>query len=235
MTIYSKTRKLLWAKSNNKCAICKCDLSLSNKDTHTIIGDECHIRSPKLNGPRYDIKYPKTNLHHVDNLILLCKKDHKIIDDNPQQYTIEKLIALKNSNNNGFNNSLEERINNFKVIKTTKTIDVNQITSGKELLDIGRGLHGFSYHYDEPNTYEEKEVIKEIIEIISNFDVILDDVGYTIDLAFDLTNTIIKLNQFGLYLYGNKVNDRIKNDDGIWVNGIFLILRVNKKSLNVPR
>ena len=47
MAITSKTRKELWAKSGNRCAICKKELvhQISQEDGSFIIGDECHIIS----------------------------------------------------------------------------------------------------------------------------------------------------------------------------------------------
>ena len=47
MAITSKTRKELWAKSGNRCAICKKELvnQISEDDGSFIIGDECHIIS----------------------------------------------------------------------------------------------------------------------------------------------------------------------------------------------
>ena len=50
MAITSKTRKELWAKSGNRCAICKKELvhQISQEDGSFIIGDECHIISSSI-------------------------------------------------------------------------------------------------------------------------------------------------------------------------------------------
>lgn len=55
MAITSKTRKELWAKSGNRCAICKKELvhQISQEDGSFIISDECHIISSSIDGPRY--------------------------------------------------------------------------------------------------------------------------------------------------------------------------------------
>lgn len=79
MAISDKTRKMLWAKSGNRCAICKAELITEQEtDSNLNIGEECHIISSKPKGPRY-----KPNLNDYDtfdNLILLCRNHHKEID-----------------------------------------------------------------------------------------------------------------------------------------------------------
>lgn len=49
MPISSKTRKILWAKSGNRCAICKIELIHQEKGStdKTVIGEECHIVGQK--------------------------------------------------------------------------------------------------------------------------------------------------------------------------------------------
>ena len=42
-------------------------------------------------GPRYDASFPVARIDEPDNLILLCRVHHKIIDDQTQTYTVEAL------------------------------------------------------------------------------------------------------------------------------------------------
>ena len=80
MGILDKDRKHLWAKSGNRCAICKHELFLSNKNNEDFnIGEECHIVSSQLKGPRHVDNYQDYDSY--DNLILLCRNHHKEIDD----------------------------------------------------------------------------------------------------------------------------------------------------------
>ena len=89
MAITSKTRKELWAKSGNRCAICKKELvhQISQEDGSFIIGDECHIISSSIDGPRY--KPGIEDYDSYDNLLLLCKNHHREIDENCTSYTEE--------------------------------------------------------------------------------------------------------------------------------------------------
>ena len=95
MSINLKTHKLLWGKSGNKCAFedCRNDLIADETETddESIIGDEAHIVARKENGPRGISKLSPEDRDKYDNLILLCRIHHKIIDDQHKFYTVEKL------------------------------------------------------------------------------------------------------------------------------------------------
>ena len=99
MSISLKTHKLLWGRSGNKCAFedCRNDLIADETETddESIIGDEAHIVGKSSDGPRGDSDLDKDSRDKYDNLILLCRKHHKIIDDQYNFYTIEKLREIK--------------------------------------------------------------------------------------------------------------------------------------------
>lgn len=73
MPITDKTRKVLWVRSGNQCAICKNKLvtEATEADDVFVVGEECHIISPRENGPRHDASYPNEKLDSYENPILL--------------------------------------------------------------------------------------------------------------------------------------------------------------------
>jgi len=87
------TVKRLFAHSGNRCAFAKCENRLVQDGT--IVGEICHIKAASANGPRYDPEQTPEERHGFDNLILLCAIHHKIIDDDPEAYTVERLAKLK--------------------------------------------------------------------------------------------------------------------------------------------
>ena len=97
MTITDKTRKLLWGRSGNRCAFCRGVLSVDSTelDDASVVGDECHIVSGKVGGPRYDPAFPPDELDAYDNLLLLCRIHHKVIDDQEHTFTPLVLKRLK--------------------------------------------------------------------------------------------------------------------------------------------
>jgi hypothetical protein len=96
MAVSEKTRKILWAGSGKRCAYCQMTLIEPAKglDDPSVVGDECHIISKKGEGPRFD---PLFQGDHDDceNLILLCRRDHKMVDDQVTTFTAERLKSLK--------------------------------------------------------------------------------------------------------------------------------------------
>jgi hypothetical protein len=89
----TKTIKRLFALSGNQCAFPGCTKPLVEEGT--VIGEICHIKAQSTNGPRSDPAQHKRDRHAFENLILMCHKHHKIVDDNPETYTVEMLLQYK--------------------------------------------------------------------------------------------------------------------------------------------
>ena len=101
MSISIKTRKILWGKSGNRCAMPNCRkelvVNVSEIDNHSIVGEECHIIAQSPDGPRGDKNYDMSKVDDYDNLVLMCGNHHKIIDDksNLDIYTVKELQKIK--------------------------------------------------------------------------------------------------------------------------------------------
>ena len=66
-----------------------------------VVGEVCHIRAARPDGPRYAPDQSTTDRHGYDNLILLCRNHHKVIDDDPEAYTVERLVRMKADHESG--------------------------------------------------------------------------------------------------------------------------------------
>lgn len=110
MSIGLKTHKLLWGKSGNRCAKEDCRHELIADETETddesVIGDEAHIVAKSEDGPRGISPLSSEDRDKYDNLILLCRIHHKIVDDQPGEYTVEKLRKMKKEHENWVSKSL---------------------------------------------------------------------------------------------------------------------------------
>ena len=84
MGISERTKKRIWAKSGGKCAFPGCGEDLIG-EKGTILGEVCHIVARKEDGPRGKDLIAKEQIDKDENLILLCAKHHKIIDDDPDK------------------------------------------------------------------------------------------------------------------------------------------------------
>ena len=100
MGISIKSRKMLWGRSGNCCAFpeCRKELVMEVEDSNnvSIIGEEAHIVAKGKKGARGNGVLTSAERDQYENLILLCRLHHKIIDDNPSLYPIQKLHVLKN-------------------------------------------------------------------------------------------------------------------------------------------
>jgi hypothetical protein len=89
-----KTIRRLFALSGNACAFPDCPSPIVEAEG-TITGEICHVRAQSKGGPRYGASQTEEERHAFDNLILLCRRHHKIVDTEPDIYSVEVLEEMK--------------------------------------------------------------------------------------------------------------------------------------------
>ncbi|EBF8299837.1 HNH endonuclease signature motif containing protein [Salmonella enterica] len=80
--------------SGNVCAFPGCQLPIV-ESAGTITGEICHIRAQNEGGPRFNKAQTEEERHSFDNLVLLCRRHHKIVDSQPDVYSVEALLEIK--------------------------------------------------------------------------------------------------------------------------------------------
>jgi hypothetical protein len=92
MSITDRARKILWGRSGNLCAYCRRVLVEDGNDLSdgSVVGDECYIIGEKPGAARGHLSLDRDNLEEYDNLILLCKVHHKLVDDQSETYPIRR-------------------------------------------------------------------------------------------------------------------------------------------------
>ena len=235
MSISSKTRKLLWGRSGNRCAICRKELILNHtaKDDESIVGDECHIISKESNGPRYDPNFPKNKIDHYDNLILLCKVHHKKVDDQEKIYTSNKLHEIKKRHEEWVNKNLSSSLKlNKLVIKRIKG-NIPQFlikfTSGRELLNILIGACAFDFDHDKLKNEEEVNIISSFLQNtqeIGDFGLELDS-SDKVKISYDLSKDIQELDNYGFWVFGGREIRKLESSEDVstWPVAIIRIFR----------
>ena len=194
MSISLKTHKILWGKSGNRCAFPDCKIELvideSETDNPSLIGQEAHIVARKKDGPRGNSKLPIENRDYYDNLILMCSNHHKIIDDNPSKYSIDKLKDFKKEHENWVSDNLnidrdKQKIELEYATIVDKWVELGMVDIWKSwssnLLSSGQPTIPIS-HYENLQNLQEyiftRHWSKEIIEIedaFKNFNNVLND------------------------------------------------------------
>lgn len=94
MSVTARTRRILWVKAGGRCSICHEQLATDaiGDDDPSIFGEECHIVAQSPGGPR---AAEIADVDGYDNLILLCRKHHKQVDDQRSHFTVERLKQIK--------------------------------------------------------------------------------------------------------------------------------------------
>ena len=93
MSYTERTIKRLFTRSQNECAMPKCTAFIIIEDT--VVGEVCHIKARRKNGPRYDSELTLKQRNDFPNLILLCPTCHKLVDADENTYTVELLTDIK--------------------------------------------------------------------------------------------------------------------------------------------
>ncbi|MCH5240318.1 MAG: HNH endonuclease [Muribaculaceae bacterium] len=230
MAISEKSRKYLWGKSGNRCAICKAELvNTNNENKYYIIGEECHIVSSKPTGPRFE-----ANLEDYDNennLILLCRNHHKEIDDlnNISIYPKEKLKNIKREHEAWVKENLSE---------TNYPQELYLITTGIQLFSILEGVKGIEKSNDPVSSKEEAEFLGSIWQLLSDYCDIYSDLepARQTMVNFEFDNYIREITEKGFFIYANRYNKKIKFSNGTtsyWPTAFIRIIlkrNVNNKS-----
>jgi hypothetical protein len=87
------TVRRLFALSGNRCAFPDCSAQLVTGTT--IVGEVCHIGARSVGGPRYLASQTDEERHGFDNLVLMCRNHHKVIDAEAGSYTVDWLVRVK--------------------------------------------------------------------------------------------------------------------------------------------
>ena len=95
----TKTRRILDIQSLNQCAFPGCTNALVEpgigKASPAVTADTGHIHAISPDGPRWKEGLTTEELNSLDNLILLCKNHHAVVDSQPEFYTAEQLKQWK--------------------------------------------------------------------------------------------------------------------------------------------
>lgn len=101
------TLRALFARSGNQCSYPGCAQPLINSK-HKFIGQVCHIEAAMPGGERYNINTNDEQRRSYQNLLLLCYPHH-IETNDIDEYSVERLTAIKNNHEKLFEKS------NFKI------------------------------------------------------------------------------------------------------------------------
>jgi hypothetical protein len=96
MSISEKSYKIIWGQFSARCCLCRKDvIHLTDGGTTSLVGEVAHIVGERENAARGRSNLSSEERNDPDNLMLLCREHHKIVDDNQATYTVESLNEIK--------------------------------------------------------------------------------------------------------------------------------------------
>ncbi|MFT7611092.1 MAG: hypothetical protein ACI9J3_000030 [Parvicellaceae bacterium] len=202
MAISDKSRKNLWAKSGNRCAICKTELFAKDESENEFnIGEECHIISKKDTGPRH--KEGLSDYDHHSNLLLLCRNHHKEVDELMDTFTEDLLNYIKINHENWVRKSLSKSIEGES---PEEPAFLTSIKTGAQLLNTLRSTLATSIDFDEVRTQEESVIVGGASQTLTEYLDILEIVepGDIPGLSLQMKEFIESLESKGFLLFGQR-------------------------------
>jgi len=236
MGVSARTRKILWARSGNRCAICRRELVVegTTNDPTAIVGDECHIVSKQPKGPRSGLRVgAEIDLDGYDNLILLCKTHHRLVDEQTERFSVRRLQEIKAAHERWVRETLGRRDTKAQDGLSHPTLNgvtlLPRIKGGKELVNIVRGAHFFQFDNDEVESQEEMELVSDFLQYLHDWGDILDEVGAgeSVRVGFELSQQLEELERKGFLVFGER-QYRKMNVGGMvdtWSVATVLVLR----------
>lgn len=243
MSISDKTRKILWGRSGNRCAICKNELVIDAtvQDDESVVADECHIISSKSNGPRYDLSFPIEELDSYDNLILLCRIHHKMVDDQAVTYTTNILRQMKSDHEVWVSQKLTEnqKLQPIRIRRSKKNIPafLTRLITGKEVLDVVANAMAYSFDNEELKSQEEVNLVGSFLQEAQEWGEFGADLetGDRINAAYSLTKSLQVLEEAGFFVFGGREAQTIEGgyqpDPTNWPIAILKVLRKDNQDI----
>ncbi|MFM9884189.1 MAG: HNH endonuclease signature motif containing protein [Burkholderiales bacterium] len=232
MAITDKTRKILWGRSGNRCAICRQRLVVDETtlDSESVVGDECHINSGSAAGPRYEATQNPEQLDELSNFMLLCRVHHKMVDDQQETYAAEILRSIKSNHEKWVEAKFAEaqvpppvRI---RRLKGEIPAQLSLVGSGAELFNLASSCYGSYQSHSEDLNDEEVEVVggflqnlKDWVDLAGNFE--------PMDLvraSKSLSDEIADLRHRGFLVFAAREKQRMEG--GVRAPSNFFVLHV---------
>ncbi|ULA63836.1 MAG: HNH endonuclease [Nitrospira sp.] len=236
MAISDKTRKLLWSRSGNRCAICRLELAIDATvcDDASLIGEECHIHSGRKTGPRHNSSFEIDEIDAYENLLVLCRAHHKMVDDQNETYTAEILRQIKNNHEKWVQEKLAEASElkpiRLRRIKENALVCLVRLTSGREVLNIVDRASAFSFDHDELVSDGEAELVGGFIQEARDWGELSGDLEpiQKVRTGFHLSRSLEQLEEAGFFVFGGREVHRLEGGVGTpspWPVAIIRVVR----------
>ena len=233
MSITDRTRKILWGRSGNLCAYCRRVLVEDGDELsdESVVGDECHMIGEKPGAARGQIGVGRDDLDEYDNLVLLCKVHHKLVDDQPDTYSVDRLREMKATHELWVKEKLARKPGG----KQPHFALLFRIQTGKELSNVIGAADAFLFDHDEPETEEEAKLIGGFLQNLQDWGDLWSDMesSQQVETRFSLTKDIKEIETAGFLVFGTHEKRKMRSGDKVfdWLVAVVTVVRPTNKGI----
>lgn len=186
------------------------------------IGVASHITAAAPGGPRYDESLTPAERRSIENGIWLCQNCAKLVDNDPNSYTVKILKGWKegaeraarievetSSGGSQFSAPTESESPSPSQARIVPTKEgspsfLARLTSGDELTAVVNGACSSSFDHDKLETKEEVDAVAGILQLTQDWADISSDleIGDKVRMGVDLTRSIEELAEKGFWIFG---------------------------------
>lgn len=217
VTVSDPTRKLLWSRAHNACAICKGALTKDADSAELpglVVGEEAHIVARSEAGPR-GRDGARDNIDGYDNVVLLCLEDHKRVDAQPDVFTVDRLRQIKVDHKKWAAERFagEPYVEPLQLVRQPGEDDIPfwPVTTGAQIWDLvdGVGMRYFSSVQGDVSS-DAASASDELLDAANDWSDVTDDVrdrGFAAvrDAQQSLQEMLDEVTRYGLRVFGRRV------------------------------
>jgi len=145
---------LLFKRAGGHCSNPNCTKETSGPSSDinkvVMIGEGAHICAASPGGPRYDAEMTEAERNGVNNGIWLCANCHKMVDSDPESYSVKLLHQWKENaeslQHQRLNQSMYEKIR-----PAQKSKSMNDVQIFLKALKCRYDLYEYAYQYGKAN------------------------------------------------------------------------------------
>jgi len=155
VAVSDRTRKILWSRSGGRCVLCRKSLVVDETPVSvaSVVGEEAHLVAQSPGGPRYT-PLPDNAVDDIDNLVLLCRVDHKRIDDQVEEFPCHCLREMRTRHEQWVKGLLDLADNPGEATKRDQpdALQVPALLTGAAVWSVIAGAQAYDFHgVEEPD------------------------------------------------------------------------------------
>jgi hypothetical protein len=209
VSLSDRDRRRLWGKSGNRCALCRGLLTHPEQGgaREAVVGEEAHIIGRRPGSARYE-PLPAAARDAYENRILLCPTDHKVVDQQPERWTVDKLQARKAEHEKSMTERTADVRSDCLNFHVPKVVLLGYVIGGQQLLEIVGPADLYIFESDALESAAERTAAKALLDEAHDVGELYGILGpgERIDVAHHLGQLLAKAMQAGLLLRGTRID-----------------------------